>query len=359
MRSKKLEVERSGHELASDACFRLLPSSFVLRVTVVVVMVLCLGCASAAWASHHSHRAKHRFERIVQQVTKSTARVYHARDSSGHGMDTAKIIMDPAGGYLAVSHTREGSSFHVNLASSSDLIEWTFQSDLGSDASQPYITSLSDGGFLVAWEQTPHNHLRFNYYASRDDLFAAQPSRTFDAPMTLSTCAEGTPSIYSAALEPDIDHSTIDVGAHYFSNCTADRQQRGTLTNFNSWSTSPQTDIDNAILFWGVQGNIGDRDATFFQHQQFGLFEGQFARNNFATWRIFCYDYKTGQADLLGIRTDQGSTAFANPSVTRVLAPNGEPAILVTLFLPSQGAKPGEAGELIYYKILERDHDDD
>ena len=338
---------------------RLRETRFAFLLFIAVVALVFFGDASAAWANRHSHRAKHRFEHIVQQVTKASARVYHARDSAGHGMDTAKIIMDPAGGYLAVSHTREGSSFHVNLATSSDLIQWTFQTDLGSDASQPYITSLSDGGFLVAWEQTPHNHLRFNYYASRDDLFAGQSSRIFDAPMTLSTCAEGTPSIYSAELDPDIDHSTIDVGAHYFSNCIADRQQRGTLTNFNSWSTSPQTAIDDAILFWGVQGNIGDRDATFFQHHQFGLFEGQFARNNFATWRIFCYDYQTGQADLLGIRTDQGSTAFANPSVSRIRAPNGEPAILITLFLPSQGAKPGEAGELIYYKILDRDHDEE
>ena len=347
------------YELRNKTSFSLLSSSFLLPVAILAVVVLGCGFATAAWANRHSHRAKHRFERIVQQVTNATGRVYHARDSAGHGMDTAKIIMDPAGGYLAVSHTLEGTSFHVNLASSSDLIQWDFQADLGSDASQPYITALSDGGFLVAWEQTPRNHLRFNYYASRDDLFAAQASRTFDAPMTLSTCAEGTPSIYSVMLEPDIDHSTIDVGAHYFSNCTADRQQRGTLTNFNSWSTSPQTDIDAAILFWGVQGNIGDRDATFFQRRQFGLFEGQFARNNFATWRIFCYDYQTGQADLLGIRTDQGSTAFANPSVTRILAPSGEPAIVVTLFLPSQGAKPGEAGELIYYKILDTDHDDE
>lgn len=334
-----------------------------LFVLSVALIVLFFGYVAAARAQAHSSRARHRFERLVEQVTRATARRYQARDSAGHGMDTAKIIMDPSGGYLAVYHTREGSSFHVNLATSGDLMNWTFQADLGSDASQPYITSLSDGGFLVAWEQTPHNHLRFNYYSSRDDLFAATAARTFDAPMTLSPCAEGTPNVYSAILDPDIDHSTIDVGAHYFANCVADRQQRGTLTNFNSWTTNPQHDIDDAILFWGVQGNIGDRDAVFFQHRQFGLFEGQFARNNFGTWRVFCYDYQTGNADLLGIRTDLGSTAFANPSVTKIRDPDGAPAILVTLFLPSQGAKPGEAGELIYYRTLEgdrdRDHDDE
>jgi len=36
--------------------------------------------------------------------------------------------------------------------------------------------------------------------------------------------------------------------------------------------------------------------------------------------------------------------------VTALNAPNGQPAILVTLFIPSEGAAPGESGELIYYQ---------
>jgi hypothetical protein len=62
------------------------------------------------------------------------------------------------------------------------------------------------------------------------------------------------------------------------------------------------------------------------------------------------YDYQTGNADRTCIRTDAGSAAFTNPTVTALRAPNGQPAILATLFIPSQGAAPGESGELIYYQ---------
>ncbi len=76
-------------------------------------------------------------------------------------MDTAKIIADPTGGYMAVYHTMISSVFHVSVATSGDLINWTFQRELGSHASQPHMTALSNGGFLVAWEQDPNNHLAF------------------------------------------------------------------------------------------------------------------------------------------------------------------------------------------------------
>ena len=175
-------------------------------------------------------------------------------------------------------------------------------------------------------------------------------TRSFDAPRQLSSCAEGTPNIYGITLSPDIDHSTIDIGGHYWWNCDRDRQQRGQLTNFSSWSTAAQPNYDNALLYWGVGGNIGDRDQAVVRGYSFGLIEGQYTKGDFGSWRTFVYDYQTGNADQTTIRTDGGGTAFANPTVTALRAPNGQPAILVTLFIPSQGAASGESGELIYYQ---------
>ena len=43
-----------------------------------------------------------------------------------------------------------------------------------------------------------------------------------------------------------------------------------------------------------------------------------------------------------------GSTAFANPTATMLRDPVGRDALLVTLFLPTEGAAPGEAGSLLY-----------
>ena len=44
--------------------------------------------------------------------------------------------------------------------------------------------------------------------------------------------------------------------------------------------------------------------------------------------------------------------AFANPTFTSLLSPSGRPALLVTLFIPLQGAGQNEAGELVYYREL-------
>jgi hypothetical protein len=265
-------------------------------------------------------------------------------------MDTAKLIQDPAGGYLAVYHTYLSGTPRVSVATSSDLINWTFRRELGTFASQPHIMALPQGAYVLAWEQEPNNHIAFRYYATRNDLLNGVASRSFDAPRTLSSCAEGTPNIYSVTLSPDIDHSVIDVGGHYYWNCDRDRQQRGRLTNFRSWSTSAQGYVDNALLHWGVGGNIGDRDALNYKGYAYGLMEGQYTKNDFGSWRSFIYDYQTGNAEPLNMHTDAGSTAFANPSFTALTAPNGQRAIAVSMFLPSEGAKPGEAGQLIFYR---------
>jgi hypothetical protein len=289
---------------------------------------------------------------LVEDVTRADGRRYGVRDGAGHSMDTATIVQDPAGGYLAVYHSAYGDGPHVILATSADLLTWTYRRDLAGRASQPTIAAAPDGGFVLAWEQEPDNHLSFRYFRTRADLLSGQPARAVEAPRTLSQCAEGTPNVYAVTFSPDIDHSTIDVGAHYYQNCDRDRQQRGTLTNFRSWRADAQPRLDDALLYWGVGGNIGDRDAVRFRSFRYALIEGQYTRGDFASWRCFVYDYQTGNADPLSIRTDRGSTAFANPSVTVLTGPDGRDALVVSLFLPHEGAAAGENGQLIYYRSV-------
>ncbi|MCW3465998.1 hypothetical protein [Chitinophaga nivalis] len=283
----------------------------------------------------------------IEQVKLSDARRYDAKDNAGHNMDCAKIIANPAGGYIAVYHTYVNGEAKVNLATSTDILNWTWVRELaGSNtgsASQPDIAVAADGGFVMVWEQEPSNHLKFTYFSSWNNLKNGVVSKSFDAPRTLSSCAEGTPNIYYASS------TRVETGHHYYANCDTDRQARGILTNFRTWTTQRQPDFDNALLYWGVKGNIGDRDVTTFNGYQFGVIEGQYLKGDFGSWRTFLYDYQTGNADTLHIITDHGSKAFANPTITR-LQIGGQPAILVTLFIPGKGAAPGEAGELIYYK---------
>lgn len=284
---------------------------------------------------------------IIENVTGADAHIYNAKDNVGHTMDCAKIIANPSGGFIAVYHTYVNGQAKVNLASSTDVLHWTWIRELaGSNtgsASQPTIAVAADGGFVMAWEQEPNNHLKFVYFRNWTDLQNGTVNKSFNAPQTLSSCAEGTPNLYYASS------TRLDVGHHFYSNCDVDRQARGTLTNFNTWTTSKQPNFDNALLYWGVKGNIGDRDATVYKGYNFGVIEGQGTKGDFGSWRTYLYDYQTGNADTLHIVTDRGSKAFANPAITNTVI-NGQQAILVTLFVPSENSGSGEAGELIYYK---------
>ena len=305
------------------------------------------GIAVSA-AAAPSDPARAALKALISNVTTATAKVYNARDNAGHTMDCAKIIANPSGGFIAVYHTYVNGQAKVNLATSTNLLTWTWVRELaGSNtgsASQPTIKVASDGGFVMAWEQEPSNHLKFVYFRNWTDLQNGIVNKSYEASRTLSSCAEGTPNLYAASS------TTLDVGFHYYANCDVDRQARGTLTNFNSWSAATQSNFDNALLHWGVAGNIGDRDGYLnYQNYNFGLIEGQFTKGDFGTWRTFIYDYSTGNAEQLNIQTNGGSLAFANPTITKVTI-NGLNAILVTLFVPSENSASGEAGELIYYK---------
>jgi hypothetical protein len=292
----------------------------------------------------------------IENVTTADGVRYDAKDNTGRVMDTVKIIQDYTGEYIAVYHSLNHAEgrFHVSVATSTDLLSWTFQHDFGPGTHQPTIHAIADGteGYVVAWEQDPDNHLAFRYFRDRADLLSGRSARHFDAPQTLSDCAEGTPNIYSVTIERGINHSVIDVGAHYFWNCDRDRQQRGTLTNFRSWQATPQPQVDAPLLAAGVGGNIGDRDDFTFRGRDYLLIEGQFVKGDFGTWRTFLYDFGTGGADQLDIQTHGGSTAFANPSITFLRLPGGRRGFVVGLFLPSEGAAPGESGQLIYYEAM-------
>lgn len=276
----------------------------------------------------------------IENVTTANASRYGATDNAGRGMDCAKIIADQTGGFLAVYH----SGPTVYVATSNDILYWGNARALGT-GTQPTIKAAGYG-FVAAWESEPNNHVILKYYNSRDDLLNARASKSFDAPRTLSSCAEGTPNLYYASS------SYCDVGFHYFSNCDVDRQARAT-TNWNNWNASKQNNMDNAILYWGTQGNIGDRDGMLqYKGYNFGLMEGQYTKNDFGSWRSFIYDYQTGNADPLNIRTAGGSFAFANPNFELVRWGN-QAALIVTMFLPSEGVRGGDrAGELIYYKTF-------
>ncbi len=324
---------------------------------VVLPALACwsvIGCGAAGTAdpadlgASRPVDARSELRSYVEDAAGATASRYGVTDDRGQVLDAVKIISaSETGGFIGVYHTfREAAgTFDVHLATSSNLLDWTWRVRLADQASQPTIKPASDGGYVVAWEQEPPNHLRFAYYPTWTDLLAGAAQKTLDAPLSLSTCAEGTPNLYSAS------RTFLDVGFHFYDDCDLDRQAHGT-TDWTAWAAAERPSLEQSVRTLGVMGGVGDRDIISFRGFDFTLIEGQVIKGDWSTWRVFLYDDATGEADQLDIRTEAGSTAFTNPTVERIEI-GGQMAIVVTLFVPSEGARGGEAGQLIYYRTYE------
>jgi hypothetical protein len=214
-------------------------------------------------------------------------------------------------------------------------------------------------GFLTAVEFNDQRgsggRVRFHHYPSLSALHAGRFDRNHTAPRTLSRCNEGTPSVRSVSSAPDNDHSVVEVAGHYHRNCDVDRQVVGRLTDFADWAATADSAGDDALIAAAraggqrVRGNIGDRDSEVFAGITCSLFEIQYTKSGFGSWRVHMRDGGSGEVSYLPIITHSGSTAIANPTLTTITAPSGRNAVVATTFIPTEGAAPGEAGELIYY----------
>ncbi len=296
------------------------------------------------------------FRRIVRDVRGATGYRYGTHDSNGRSMDTLKIVDRPGGGYLGVYHVHTD----VWLATSEDLDRWTARTILDDEATQPTVLQLPTGGFLTAVEANRGygGLVRLRHYADADALLAGRFDRERTLPRRLSRCNEGTPSLDSVILAPDIDHSVIDVGFHYHRRCRVDRQATGTLTDLDTWTADADESLDARVTAAAagqgerVRGNIGDRDSAVLDGARYTLIEVQYRFGDFGSWRVYLVDPLTGAISYEPIATHGGSVAFANPTVTRILSPAGRPALVFTMFLPHEGSAPGEAGELVYYREI-------
>ena len=303
----------------------------------------------------------------VGDIPAATGYRYAVTDDLGHEMDTAKIIqVAETGEFAAVYHwwSEDTSSFSVSLATSTNLLDWTWRATLAEQSSMPYIQQASDSGYVVAWEQEPDNHLGFAYYATWDDMLHGSTTRTFEAHQQLSDCAEGTPNIYSASS------IEVDFGFHYYADCLTDRQARGT-TDWVTWEATPQFHLDRAALFQGYRGSIGDRETIVFRGNEFTFLESQFTQDDWRTFRFLIYDEELGARDQPGLTkgygeappeppsayvfmsTHKDSYSFTNLTATEVTI-DGQRAIVFGVFIPMEGGRPEEIGQLIYYRIIEQ-----
>lgn len=292
------------------------------------------------------------FIKIISQITYILSDIkaadsyrYHATDDVGNSLDCMKITSYQNDTFIGIYHTFKDNTPMVNLAKSTDLIHWEYICNLGENASQPTIFKMSDNGYVVAWEQEPHNHIRILWYEGYDDLIHNHYKQSRVISHTLSPYAEGTPNIYTS----NTDSTTL--GFHYYASGIVDRQAKGVLVSQEKWQVSKEYCLDGAILQYGVQGNIGDRDNFTFLDNKFLIIEGQSRKNDFGTWKCYLYHNASGMTIPLHHLTHHNSSSFANPTVS-ILEYQGHQIVFASLFLPSETAGIQEAGELIYYKII-------
>lgn len=330
---------------------------------------------------------------IVEHVDRTTAYRYRAKDDRGALLDGLKVLQigdTNLGIYHAPS---KDGRFNVYLATSDDLIAWKRRTTIDVGASQPTIAVLPSGGIVVAYEKVslielgplasltdtlesivgpildrPEDRIRirFRYYRTVEALLHGQFAREFTAPRRLSPTAEGTPNIVNVKQTKRLlSRSRIEVGMHYFADLDgngtpdADRQATAVLTGFNKWQARPAPDLDDALMrapflhsdfAQAPRGNIGDRDQIVFDGVRLDLQEAQYLPGDYSSWRPFLIDPRGGVPRPLQIVTHGGSKSFGNPTATALKSPNGRDAVLVTVYVFSEGAAPAEIGPLIYYR---------
>jgi len=327
------------------------------------------ACGSSTTEPPGIDDARAELLRYVGDIPGADGHRYNATDDQGHGLGTVKIIQIGSDEFAAVYFwwSDDLGGFVMSLATSENLLDWTWEVDLATYASQPYIAEASDGGWVVAWEQEPpsqnENFLKMALYPDRGALLTAAPSKVFTAERRLSDCAEGTPNIYSASS------SEVVFGFHFFADCATDRQGLGT-TDWATWEASTQPHLDRAALFQGYRGSIGDREVIEFRGHTFTFLESQFTQDDWRTFRVLLYDDGVGARDPVGLAggvggppalppsthvfmvTHAGSFAFTNLTATEVTL-EGRPALVFGVSIPEEGARGGEAGPLIYYRFID------
>jgi hypothetical protein len=355
--------------------------------------LLVAPVAQAGPSQRQRSLAREGLASIVERLDETTAYRYNAKDDRGALLDGLKVLqIDHTN--LGVYHARAADGrFNVYLATSDDLITWKRRTTIDAGASQPTIAVLPGGGLVVAYEKvslielgpldavadtlesvvgpilnSPKDRirLRFRYYRTVDALLHGQFAREFTAPRRLSPTAEGTPSITNVKLKRGlISRSRIEVGMHYFADLDgdgkpdADRLATAVLTDFFKWQARPAPHLDSELqhapflhseFTQTPRGNIGDRDQIVFDGVRLELQEAQYVPNDYASWRPFLIDPRGGFPRPLQIVTSGGSKSFGNPTATALTAPSGRPAVLITMYVFSEGAAPGENGPLIYYR---------
>ncbi|MCO6046049.1 hypothetical protein NG895_19285 [Aeoliella sp. ICT_H6.2] len=312
-------------------------------VSGVIVALCSLVLVTASGAAEPDRLAK-----ALEDVEHSLAHRYQARDDRGKPLDCLNPCQASEGNLLGVYHFLDGGVFKLALAESDNGLQWRRIRQLDTHASQGHLHAMSDGRFLLAYEKDAPNScwIRLEEFKDLESLRSGEPNRSIDLTRSLAPTAEGTPMI--DRVDQAGSRQVIDLRLHYYRDAQVDRLARGQLVDFQQWTAKPDPALNRDFTNRGARGNFGSRDLFRWSGGELLLQEIQLRPQDWAAWRVYLCERDGEPIRQLDIRTHGHSKSFANPHAERVTLAGGQQAILVTLFLPSQGAAPGEAGELIY-----------
>ena len=169
------------------------------RTAVGAVVVTAAAVVTVPLTTHAATPAGP--DSLIETVSPARS-VMGLHDSAGHSMDTLKVVSDPTtpGRFLGVYYWSTSGTFDVGVATSTDLRTWTYRRTVDTSASQPALafSPAPKNGPILVDEESTTSHLRFKYWTSVSAFLGTTGAyKTYDAPKTLSKCAEGTPDIRS------------------------------------------------------------------------------------------------------------------------------------------------------------------
>lgn len=278
--------------------------------------------------------------------------------------------------------------FDVYSATSPDLASWQTQTRLLRRASMPKLYTNTLGGVLVLYEANTVGvgpSVAAAWFPTVAAVLAgAAPDFSFVSQRTLSGFAEGTPNLFEATGSSPM-RSEVAVGMHYFKNGSIDQQAVGVLVNFKTWVASDVVIVNRWMARSGVKGKVGSRSRFSFRGQVWEALEAQHFLDDWSSWRVFLGDglgfvetspttahgsssfanpfvrqlpaYERGSEDVAwravgaadALRRESDSAAgAAGAAVTAHVSTGGRDQYVATVFVPSEGAGVGEAGEMLW-----------
>jgi hypothetical protein len=209
--------------------------------------------------------------------------------------------------------------------------------------------------------------VQFSLFYDFDDLLNGTIRSIWLQPQYSGLGLDGTPNIYEFHLSLTNGYYDVDgqYGFHFW-NGTRDVVANTTILHlFNPLGGTAQypstaADYNSLLMSYEVSGNIGQRDTLVTNGARYNVQEGNIGvpAGSWDKWRIWLYtfndsyNYPTGNGTITPISpaTPNRSYSFGNPSVSVVDRPSGEgKALVISYFIFTEGAGPGEAGSLLYY----------